>query len=787
MIPQPSLEELYQRGWSLIPTGPNKTPLATTWKHYQSECPTWNQIEEWQSISPAGWAAVTGNVSNFFSLDFDGADGRATLNSLGLDPHRRSPSGGYHVDFDYPLDWEVRTVSSKTDLALGAAYPGMDIRGKGGYVIVLGENATGHYVWERSDRPYLLDLLPGSLTSILHKRQPEVKLPREMDSPFPESIEECADGNDHDISLLRQAIVRLEQRRGRNDTGFWLCCQLRDHGRPKESARELMRRYVAVCPPTNTKGVTEPYTHEDAEKTLDQVYKAEAREPFLPERTDRRSIVVTNRQLRDLVRDARKAVEATNVPPTLFSHQGDVVSLREVDDRKVMERMTPDSMRVMLADVADWLRMSEKGPRSVSPPQEVVRSVLATEWGALPSLRGIVEAPILRGDGTVVTEPGYDAMSKLWLHLPKGLRLPDIRHAPGDETVRRAARFLDDELLGEFPFDDQSSRANALALLLTPVLRSAIDGCIPLAVIDATCKGTGKTYLAKVVSLLATGREPSLKPPPSRDEEEVRKVITSTLVGGEPVVVFDNVDTVLKSSSLATMLTTGTWSDRLLTVSKNVSADQQTVWMVTGNNVVIGGDLPRRAFRIGMDAQSHRPWERNFRRPDLDKWVMANRAELLAACLTLYRAWKVRGTQPKTRPWGSFTEWQRTLSGILHVAGIEGFLGNLTEFQEHADPDDVLWEGVLRRWHDTYGSEPKCVRDLDIALGGCDLPAELSESLRGTTADNRNSRLGKKLKKLAGRRFAADGLRIESAGYTSHAKTNRWKVVLDVDESPLAC
>jgi len=66
-----------------------------------------------------------------------------------------------------------------------------------------------------------------------------------------------------------------------------------------------------------------------------------------------------------------------------------------------------------------------------------------------------------------------------------------------------------DSLLGDFPFADQASRANALALLLLPFVRPLIDGPTPLHLIEAAKPGTGKGLLADVVHAIATGRPAS--------------------------------------------------------------------------------------------------------------------------------------------------------------------------------------------------------------------------------------------------------------------------------------
>src|SRR5256885_2461050 len=152
-------------GRSVIPVGIDKLPLVK-WKPFQSERADLSQIETWQKrFSPPIWGEVTGSISNIITLDFDGEKGRETLQKLGLNPHRRTGSGGYHVDFQYP-GWYIKTENNKSSAkrTWAQAYPGIDIRGDGGYSVIAGKNGKGPYEWLRKpDDLDNLDILPTDL------------------------------------------------------------------------------------------------------------------------------------------------------------------------------------------------------------------------------------------------------------------------------------------------------------------------------------------------------------------------------------------------------------------------------------------------------------------------------------------------------------------------------------------------------------------------------------------------------------------------------------------------
>src|SRR5436190_1623788 len=82
------------------------------------------------------------------------------------------------------------------------------------------------------------------------------------------------------------------------------------------------------------------------------------------------------------------------------------------------------------------------------------------------------EVPVLRPDGSVFARPGYDLATRLVYRPPAGLLVPDIPDDPTDAERADALEALLD-VIRDFPFVDAASRANTLALLLTPLLRPA--------------------------------------------------------------------------------------------------------------------------------------------------------------------------------------------------------------------------------------------------------------------------------------------------------------------------
>ena len=291
---------------------------------------------------------------------------------------------------------------------------------------------------------------------------------------------------------------------------------------------------------------------------------------------------------------------------------------------------------------ADFVRITKQGDNwiktKVNPPEIVIKDLMALPTWPFPALEAVVESPILRPDGSIFGAPGYDAQTKLYYRPVPGFRHPEIPTSPGKDQVRAALELVN-EAIGEFPYADKSSAANTLGLLVTLLIRQAIPGPVPLALIDAPQAGTGKTLLAEIVAMIGTGRAGEMLGAP-RDDEEWRKQITSKLSAGGTMVVVDNVENALYAPSLARALTSRTWTDRVLGRSEMVTVSQRATWIATGNNISLRGDLPRRCYWIRLDAKDSRPWKREkFKHPDLTSWVEKTRGELVGAVLTIARGW----------------------------------------------------------------------------------------------------------------------------------------------------
>ena len=429
-------------------------------------------------------------------------------------------------------------------------------------------------------------------------------------------------------------------------------------------------------------------------------------------------VVVNGCQVREVVGEAWHALHTSAMGKRLFLLDEALVFAAKQPSRAgrpvAMQAVDPPLLTALLNRSAMWMSFWEGRLHHTRVPADVVRDMIAMPHRSVRVLDAVVHLPVLHRDGTVTASEDYDPETRLFQAVAPAVAeaVESVPVVP-DASGRAAAReLLNQDLLGEFPFARPSDRAHLLAALLLPAVRHWIDGPIPLHLIEAPSEGTGKTLLADVIALMATGA-PAQPTPLPRSEEEVRKKITATLLTSPQVVLLDNLGHALDSASIAALLTCEVWTDRILGQSRMVRVPNRALWIATANNPVLSREVTRRTVRVRLDADVECPWLReDFRHADLRGWVRESRPELAAAVVTLARGWIADGSPPCAEHLGSFESWSAIIGGILASAGVPGFLGDRHEAVEQADPEEVEWRGLVELWYEQHGCNPVTGGDL---------------------------------------------------------------------------
>jgi len=155
-----------------------------------------------------------------------------------------------------------------------------------------------------------------------------------------------------------------------------------------------------------------------------------------------------------------------------------------------------------------------------------------------------------------------------------------------------------------------------------------------------------------------------------------------------------------------------------------------------------------------------------MRYPELREWINHNRPSLIWSACVLIQKWIALGQLAfPGKPLGSYESWTRVMGGILHAAGVEGFLKNLDKLYEDSVLEGAQMDTFLQQWERAHRDPVSTDEILPVALE-CEIP------LNGLDDRARRVSLGMKLSGLRDRVVA--GYVIKSAGKLHGAK--RWKL-----------
>ena len=325
---------------------------------------------------------------------------------------------------------------------------------------------------------------------------------------------------------------------------------------------------------------------------------------------------------------------------------------------------------------------------------KMLESLLPEDHALFRSVAQVTRAPFFTVSGRLVASAGFDAEARtLLVDCP-----PVERRAFPDGSF--AVEYLRD-LVKDFPFEGGTRGpefANWLGALLAPMVRPMIHGPMPLLLIEANRQGTGKTLLGQLIQVVYG--LPAEVGPMQKDEASFAKQLLSILREAKPAHVFDNVKFAVVSQSLDMVLTSETYTDRVLGESRSLHLEVRTLWIMTSNNARLSADMARRIIRCRLVTGVERPEERDdIARPDLLGHARANRGEILAAMVQIVDEWLAAGAPlaeglPRL---GSFESFSSVIGSILAFHGERQWLGNLRAAKDATVLDDE-WEPFLAAW-----------------------------------------------------------------------------------------
>ncbi len=661
-----------------------KHPAIKAWPKEATTNPA--QITRWWTEHPVrGVGIATGARSGITVLDVDGEEGVESLGKLSVGvgvpptPCVQSRPGRYHYYFLY--NQNVKSNSGKIGLKL-------DARSDGGYVVAPPSRhaSGGLYKWIQDPSKVPLaewpEFLSGKKADGAKKRGRPAKEEFNPASPLDVAalagaLEFVDPDDEEQWSQIGWIMGRAFQQ---SDAGFAIYSAWSARSRKYDAKRSRGHYYER----------SKEIRGGDL-KTTASIYAWATEQGWVA--TDSSEMEVREHHVYENPYREEKMVHefvaASAIAPRVFVmdkrlvrivHYGASGSLDPSIDRDptayVVWEHDPDTLAVELGNVAAfWTKLPKGGYKRSGFPRAAIKTFMSCrEYQAgsarIKPLDAFVPHPTLRLDGTLLTKVGYDPESRLFLTS----EVPGLKVT---KDLKREAAITAMELLlepfSEYPWAGPVDRAVFCAALFTVGLRHLFD-IAPLFAFSSPKHGSGKTQLAECLSRLWYGITLS-KATWTPNPEEMEKRIAAFLLAGDRMVCLDNVTEGLRleDSTLNKVLTSRRNTFRLLGKTERVELTNEATWFATGNQLMLAGDISRRALVCYIDAKVVDPGARSFEIANLPAYVMKNRADLMSYALSIVSSWIAAGrpepVEKKHREYGSFTEWYALIRPLLLWAG----------------------------------------------------------------------------------------------------------------------
>lgn len=427
---------------------------------------------------------------------------------------------------------------------------------------------------------------------------------------------------------------------------------------------------------------------------------------------------------------------------------------------------------------------------SIAPPKTLIDGIHGNPELLVPTCQNVIRVPQFGADCKLRTDRGYDSATKSFL-IPWGSFRPLPEEVNEDHVLE--ARQLLMLALRDFPFSDnfvgvdplpvrnenefdeesfpapnilrgKSSRAHALAMLLTPIVRNMISGPTPIHFIDKPKPGTGAGFLLDLLFHIFEGRRASVFAL-GLSEEERAKQITTKLAAGKAIIAADNINHHVDDAALAAAISGGHWEGRRLGTNQDIEVAINATFVFTCNTGSLSQELMERVLPIRMDAALDNP--ASERPPEYFKvhslgysygeWLEATKIDLVWSLHVIAAWWRQKcgeGYCYEGAIHPRFLEYSRVIGGILEEAKIEGFAANLPAYLATRNDERGAHREALQLLFTLQGEKPFSAADAAVQLVDGNnrlrfdiLPRERSDRRR--TAEGLDIAIGRWLSSMA--------------------------------------
>jgi putative DNA primase/helicase len=422
--------------------------------------------------------------------------------------------------------------------------------------------------------------------------------------------------------------------------------------------------------------------------------------PFVantPNRPDRTATIMETILLRNAAPIYVRVGAGQLVRPVLIDHPA---ADKRMTVTAAFDNLDSTTLTDAIAPLAEFRQYDgrSKDWKTVSPPALPLAILIKRRSWKLRPVVGVTTTPLLRFDGSVFSEPGYDPETSVYLMPDPRLKLPDMSKKPSKDDALEAVEKVVNPLLAEFAFKGDLDRSVAYSALLTGLLRSSMLTA-PAHLIRAPQRGSGKTYLVDVVVGIATGRwAPAITLTKNHGDTEIASVVLS----GMPFINFDNLEGEIGGPALCVFTERPVVAIRVLGKSQIIEVASRAAVFATGkNDVVPREDIIRRVLVCDLDPKMERAELRKFKAHPVESMTPEARGRYMAALLTISRAYlldeeKLSGNKDYT-PLGSYGEWDMLVRAPLVWLGLNDPVQSM-EAAHKADPAREAIVELFEQW-----------------------------------------------------------------------------------------
>ena len=393
------------------------------------------------------------------------------------------------------------------------------------------------------------------------------------------------------------------------------------------------------------------------------------------------------------VNDFCRSVIASLPGGTVYNKGGACVEIVGMKGSRKVKSVSSARMRSIIdrhCRLIQWIRVGDDHFEKYRTCTKDMADIVLAAAADHPSVRQL----------TMVTS--YPVFNKAWKLSPPGWCdgiyydepscLENLRPKPDMEVFK--------DLIVDFPFDSDASMWNAVGMLFTPLLRPALDGNIPMHLVQSSLPRTGKTKLAEEVMGGVYYGKPTAAMQLSKSEDERDKRILSLLMRGDTIIHLDNLSDYLNSGTLASLITSSRYRGRILGGSIMVDVQNTLTMVATGNNTRASREIARRCVPIILQPHDDQPELRsNFKHPQLLRYAISSRRRVLESMIGFVKQWIERGRPAGTLRMGGFEAWAGAIGGILEDTL---WMTNWRPWLRDGDPVSQELQVLVGAWYDNY-------------------------------------------------------------------------------------